>query len=61
MRIGGVDTASRAASERVRVRRDIGYVAQHAALLGGSTVARNVELPLALAQGAGARSGASAP
>ena len=47
VRIDGIDTASVSARERVRVRRDIGYVAQHAALLGGSTVARNVELPLA--------------
>ena len=47
VRVDGTDTASVSARERVRVRRDIGYVAQHAALLGGSTVARNVELPLA--------------
>jgi ABC-type Fe3+/spermidine/putrescine transport system ATPase subunit len=47
VRVDGTDTASLSAGERVRVRRDIGYVAQHAALLGGSTVARNVELPLA--------------
>ena len=47
VRVDGTDTASLSARERVRVRRDIGYVAQHAALLGGSTVARNVELPLA--------------
>jgi ABC-type Fe3+/spermidine/putrescine transport system ATPase subunit len=46
VRIDGTDTASLSGRERVRVRRDIGYVAQHAALLGGSTVARNVELPL---------------
>jgi ABC-type sulfate/molybdate transport systems ATPase subunit len=45
--IEDMETASLSAGERVRVRRDIGYVAQHAALLGGSTVARNVELPLA--------------
>jgi ABC-type Fe3+/spermidine/putrescine transport system ATPase subunit len=48
--IDGKDTASLSARERVLVRRDIGYVAQHAALLGGSTVARNVELPLAWRQ-----------
>ena len=47
VRIDGIDTASLSARERVRLRRDIGYVTQHAALLGGSTVARNVELPLA--------------
>jgi ABC-type sulfate/molybdate transport systems ATPase subunit len=45
--IDGVDPARVSHQERVRLRRNVGYVAQHAALLGGTTVARNVELPLA--------------
>jgi ABC-type methionine transport system ATPase subunit len=45
--IDGVDPATVSHQERVRLRRNVGYVAQHAALLGGTTVARNVELPLA--------------
>jgi ABC-type sulfate/molybdate transport systems ATPase subunit len=45
--IGDVDPASLPAQDRVRLRRRVGYVTQHATLLAGTTVARNVELPLA--------------
>ena len=45
--IGDIDPASLPAQDRVRLRRQVGYVTQHATLLAGTTVARNVELPLA--------------
>ena len=45
--IGDLDPASLPAQDRVRLRRQVGYVTQHATLLAGTTVARNVELPLA--------------
>ena len=45
--INDVDPASLPSQDRVRLRRQVGYVTQHATLLAGTTVARNVELPLA--------------